>query len=137
MAEVSNSKINERSNVKRLNLRVTKRGNGNWERWFISKKIWKLTKLREVRNIEWTKNYKINNFRSQILVCTKTINLLIFQFERFQKFPVLNIPRIPNMENSKNFQSGKFQTLQFWKFKIIFIFENSEKMANLENFENF
>ena len=37
MADVSNLKINERSNVERPNLRVTKIANKNWESWFISK----------------------------------------------------------------------------------------------------
>ena len=34
MADVSNLKINERSNVERPNLRVTKIGNENCENWF-------------------------------------------------------------------------------------------------------
>ena len=37
MVDISNLKINERSNVERPNLRVTEIGNKNWEHWFISK----------------------------------------------------------------------------------------------------
>ena len=37
MADVSNLKINERANVERPNLWVTKKGHKNWENWFISK----------------------------------------------------------------------------------------------------
>ena len=37
MADISNLKINERSNVERPNLRDTETGNKNWENWFISK----------------------------------------------------------------------------------------------------
>ena len=37
MANVSNLRINQRSNVERPNLRVTKIGNKNLEDWFVSK----------------------------------------------------------------------------------------------------
>ena len=37
MVDVSNLRINQRSNVERSDLRVTKKENKNWENWFISK----------------------------------------------------------------------------------------------------
>ena len=64
MANISNFKINERSNVERLNLRVTTIRNENWEdkasKFFqIKGQISESPKLRMVRNIEWTNNLKI------------------------------------------------------------------------------
>ena len=63
MANISNLKINERSNVERPNLQVTTIENENWEDKaskfiYIKGQIWESSKLRIVRNIEWTSNYK-------------------------------------------------------------------------------
>ena len=62
MANISNFKINERSNVEMPNLRLTTLENENWEESefiHIKGQIWESTKLRLVRNIEWTNNSKI------------------------------------------------------------------------------
>ena len=64
MANISNFKINERSNVEMPNLRLTTLENENWEEKkskfiYIKGQIWESTKLRLVRNIEWTNNSKI------------------------------------------------------------------------------
>ena len=64
MANISNLKINERSNVELPNLQVTTIENENWEDKVskfihIKGQIWESAKLREVRNIEWTNNFKI------------------------------------------------------------------------------
>ena len=66
MVDVSNLKINERSNVERPKLRVTKIGNENWEvkaskLIYIKKQIRELEKLRIVWNIE-KNNSKIWQF---------------------------------------------------------------------------
>ena len=62
-------KINERSNLERPNLRVTKIGNEKLRKLIYMKgQIRELAKLRVVRNIEWIDNSKIANFRSRILV---------------------------------------------------------------------
>ena len=53
MVDVENLKINKRLDVEGTNLRITEIGNQIWEYWFIlQEKIWELTKLRAVRNIE-------------------------------------------------------------------------------------
>ena len=64
MANISNLKIKERSNVEWPNLRVSTVQNENWkpkESKFIhiEGQIWESAKLRVVRNIEWTKNSEI------------------------------------------------------------------------------
>ena len=69
MADVSNLKINQSSNVQWPNLQVTKIGNKNWKKKiYIKLKIWELVKLRVARTIVWTNNFEISNFWSQILV---------------------------------------------------------------------
>ena len=124
MAAISNLKINEHSNVNRLNLRVTKVGNKNRENWFISKgkyENWKWRmrnqkianeRIAKMRNIEWTNNSKIDNVSSWILV---------FQTEKIQEiFSFSNLDnskfRIWNLENLVN--SEKFQLWKFLKFSI-------------------
>ena len=122
MADVSNMKINER-----LNLRVTKIHNKNWENWFISKgnyKNWQNCKMYGISNGQPIQ--KISNFFSQILVfqigkildicyfptwkipkISNLENSKIFRFEKFQKNS--------NLKNSKNFGFRKFQKLSIWK----------------------
>ena len=67
MSEVSNLKINERSNIVRSNLRVTLIENKNWEiealkLIYMQGQIWELAKLRVVWNIEWVNNSKVYQF---------------------------------------------------------------------------
>ena len=85
MSDVLNLKINERSNVERLNLRVIKIRNKNSE-IKASKLIYikELEKFRIVRNIT-TLFFQIGK---------NSINLLICQFEKFQK-----LPKFYNFEN--------------------------------------
>ena len=82
MANISNLKINESSNVERPNWRVTTVENENWEDKaskfiYFKRQIWESVKLRVVRNIEWTKKFK---------------NLLIFGISKV--FQIEKIPKI-------------------------------------------
>ena len=60
MADVSNLKINERSDVEWPNLRVTKILNKNWDNWFIS--MGEYENYRVVRDIERMHNFKTAKF---------------------------------------------------------------------------
>ena len=67
MADGSNLKINERWNVERPNLRVSKIENKNWKDKglkliYIKGKIWESTTMRVVPNTAWTNNFKICQF---------------------------------------------------------------------------
>ena len=64
MAEVSEWRIHESSNVERSNflVLVTKIGNKNWENWFILN-----GKYKNWQNCD-TNNFKFANFWSEILV---------------------------------------------------------------------
>ena len=145
MADVSNLIINERSNVERPNLSVNKIINLKLRKLiYIRGQRWELAKSRVFRNIEWTKNYKIANFFSQILVfqiekilkiCyfSNSDNLKSFQFEKLQEFPTWKIPRIYHLENFKHVQFVKFQKLALWKIQKCPICK-IPKMCNLKNF---
>ena len=101
---------------------------------YIKEQIWELVKLQVMRNIEWTKNSKIANFWSQILI------FQIGKFFKFLNFPIWTIPKklqvwkiskIFNLENFKNFQFGEFQKFairqiqknSIWKFLKIYSLE--------------
>ena len=115
MAKVSNFKINERSNVERSNLWVTKTGNKNWKNWFISE-----GKYENRQNCE---NWKISNKRiiPKLPIFgfwnwKKFRNLFIFIFRKFQKMSIWKIPIICNLENSENLRYEKFKKLEFGEF---------------------
>ena len=63
MANISNLKINEPSNVERPNLRITTTENENWEDKpskfiYVKGELWESAKLRVEPNIEWTKKFQ-------------------------------------------------------------------------------
>ena len=125
MVDVSNFKINERSNVERSNLResVTKIGNRNWE-----VKVWKLAKLRVERNIEWMNISKMYQFFwiSCFPNWKNSKNLLIFQFETFQKFPIQKIPK--NFYNCLIWEMFKFSNFFNLKnYQIFWVFNQFRK----------
>ena len=64
MADISNLKINERSNIEQLNLRVTTIENENWEDKalkfiYLEGQILESAKLLVLRNMEQSNNSKI------------------------------------------------------------------------------
>ena len=96
-------KINERLNVEQPNLRVITIKNENWEDKaskfiYIKREIWESAKLRVVRNIEWTNNFKICQF---LCGCQ---NLERQNIERpiFRNFKITNI-KITKNELFHNF----------------------------------
>ena len=107
MADVSNLKINERSNVKHPNWGVNKIDNKNSKvktskLIYIKGQIWELAKSRAMQNFEWGEQFqnftifkikfsfsKLEIFLINLLLVQiiKLGNLLIFRFGKFQKFP--------------------------------------------------
>ena len=109
------------------------------EGWNFKQYNFEMTKLRVVRNIEWTKNFNIWNFWNQILVfrigkmtevCSffnldysnnfQYGNSKKFQFGKFKKFLIWKIKKNCNLRNSKiyNMENSKhFQFAKFWKFQ--------------------
>ena len=68
MADGSDLKINERSNVERPKLRVTEIGNKNWEKWFMSKGKYENWWNCEKCGISKDQQFQNLYFWSQILV---------------------------------------------------------------------
>ena len=68
MADVSNSKSNERSKVKRPKWRVTKIRNKNWKNWFAVYQRANIGIICIIAEYRMDEQFKIANFQSQILV---------------------------------------------------------------------
>ena len=85
---------------------------------------------RIARNVEWTNNFKIASFWSQILV------LQIEIFFKYVNFPICSkIPKISYSENSKNVNLGKFQHFNLGKCYEFLIWKipRISKLGNSNN----
>ena len=121
---ISNWKINERSNVERLNLRVINIGKKIQKIDSYQRTNMRISKIANSAEYRMDEQFQGWQFWSQILVCQIKFffsNLITFQFGILQNFPILMTPRIYDSDNSKKFPN--FIIFKITKFLKLYNFE--------------
>ena len=98
IANTSNLKIKERSNVERLNSRVTAIENENWK--------YKASRANmRIGKIASSAEYRIDKQFQNLLIFGISISKLkkFGKFVNFSSFKILEIPKISNLKNFLNF----------------------------------